>query len=49
MIAAVASLRGHNLMTCTNNPTITNYRSRNYRLQEHAEAGRAVWTSLSVM
>ena len=29
MIAAVASLRGHNLMTCTNNPTITNYRCRN--------------------
>ena len=30
MIAAVASLRGHNLMTCTNNPTITNYRCRIY-------------------
>ncbi len=28
MIAAVASLRGHNLMTCTNNPTVTNYRCR---------------------
>lgn len=29
MIAATAPLRGHDL-TCTNNPTVTNYRRRNY-------------------
>jgi hypothetical protein len=28
MIAAVAFLRGHNPMTCTNDPKVTNYRCR---------------------
>jgi hypothetical protein len=41
MIAAVASLRGHNLMTCTNDPKVTNYRCRNCAEWFHAGASLA--------